>query len=104
MEMPADQNEHLTKDHAVDLGLLDSYVKDVASSFVLFWVCIGPIIYKTYFQKEEPREDEIEDSFAVMLKNVNQTKNASDARKHSLKKEKGEIDENVEHEDRKISF
>ena len=39
-----------------------------------------------------------------MLKNVNQTKNASDARKHSLKKEKGEIDENVEHEDRKISF
>ena len=98
------QNEYLTKDHAVDLNLLDSYVKDVTSSFVLFWVCIGPIIYKTYFVKEEPRQDQIQDTFAVMLNNVNQTKNASDARKHNLKKEKGEVDENSTLEERKVSF
>ena len=39
-----------------------------------------------------------------MLSNVNDTKNASDARKHNLKKEKGEIDENEKLEERKISF
>lgn len=76
------------------MTLLDSYVKDVAGSFLIFWICIGPIIYKTYIKKENIREDEIEDTFAVMVKNVNDRKNASDARKHNQKIEKGEIQEN----------
>lgn len=42
------KSEYLTKDHAVDLPMLDSYVKDVASSFVIFWIIIGPVIYQTY--------------------------------------------------------
>ena len=73
-------------------------------SFLIFWVCIGPIIKKTYFDKENLRQDEIEDTFAVMVKNVNDRKNASDARKHSLKIEKGEIDKNQVFGERKITF
>lgn len=76
------KSEYLTKDHAVDLPMLDSYVKDVASSFVIFWIIIGPVIYQTYIQKKELRDDEVKDTFAVMLNKVNDVKNASEARKH----------------------
>ncbi len=49
--------------------MLDSYVKDVVGSFLLFWVAIGPIVYEAYFKKEPnqaregakkvPQKDEI---------------------------------------------
>ena len=38
----------LSKDHALDVNLLDSYVKDTIGSFVLFWFLIGPVVYKAY--------------------------------------------------------
>ena len=66
------KNQHYTKDHAVDTTLLDSYVKDVVSSFIGFWIVILPVVYKSYYAKpiENPGLEE-KDNFAVMLNNIN---------------------------------
>jgi hypothetical protein len=44
------------------LSLYDSYIKDVIGSFFLFFVVIGPVVYKTYIatgpSEEEKREEE----------------------------------------------
>lgn len=50
--------------------MLDNYLKDVARSFLLFFIVIGPVIYKDYFAKpkiEESKEDMEADKYARML-------------------------------------
>ena len=46
--------------------MLDNYIKDTVSSFVLFFFVIGPVVYKCYFKKEE--KEEVEDTFVTLLK------------------------------------
>ena len=60
----------LTPDHALNLSLLDHYVKDVFKSFFGFWLLIGPTIYKAYFSKEDdPFKYQLpEDRYASMVK------------------------------------
>ena len=38
--------------------MLDSYIKDVVGSFLLFFVVIGPAIYYVYFDKHKDGEKE----------------------------------------------
>jgi hypothetical protein len=64
------KKQYYTKDHALDTNLLDSYLKDVVSSFVLFWLVIGPVCYKTYIKKEEVSPHNTEDTYAEMLKKL----------------------------------
>jgi len=42
-----------TRDQATSTQELDSYFRDIFKSFALFWLVIGPVIYKTYYLKEE---------------------------------------------------
>ena len=51
------ERERIHKDRAVSTNLLDSYLKDVFGSFLLFFVAIGPVVYECYF-KRLPIEDE----------------------------------------------
>lgn len=37
---------------AVTTQMLDSYLKDIVGSFLLFFVAIGPVVYDQYFKKE----------------------------------------------------
>ena len=56
---------------AVPTELLDSYVKDVLSSFALFWVIIIPVFWKAYISKDgfaERNPNDLEDTYASMLK------------------------------------
>ena len=32
--------------------MLDSYIKDVVGSFLLFFIAIGPVVYQTYFKNK----------------------------------------------------
>ena len=57
------KKKYLTKDHAVNLDLLDNYVKDTIFSFCSFWIVLGPAIYEAYFKKTTPMYEE-EDKFA----------------------------------------
>lgn len=64
--------------------MLDSYVKDVFGSFLLFFIAIGPVVYECYFKKapvpgvdgepKAPQKDEIghieEDKYTKMLKQI----------------------------------
>ena len=38
---------------AVPVRELDYYVKDIARSFLLFFLMIGPVMYKTYILKQD---------------------------------------------------
>ena len=42
------EKEKMIKDKAVSIAMLDTYVKDVVGSFLLFFVLIGPAIYYSY--------------------------------------------------------
>ena len=52
---------------------LDSYLKDTAISFLLFWVYLGPTVYRAYAKNEkflgtEKKEAaEVEDKYAEIL-------------------------------------
>ena len=48
----AKKKAKLAKQQAIPLELLDSYLKDVGKSFLLFWLLLGPTLYKTYYTKE----------------------------------------------------
>ena len=53
--------------------MLDNYLKDVARSFLLFFIVIGPVIYKDYFaaaKKEEVKEDIEAAKYARMLNDI----------------------------------
>ena len=53
------------------VSLLDSYVKDVIRSFLVFFVAIGPVVYSTYFKKEVVPEEPVKiDKYAEMLKKI----------------------------------
>jgi hypothetical protein len=67
------------KDKAVTTGMLDSYLKDIVGSFLLFFVAIGPVVYECYFKKANPEDEKIvpqkdvlgevqEDKYTKMLK------------------------------------
>ena len=70
------KKEHMTKNEGTNMTLVEHYMRDVLSSFVIFWISIGPVLYKTYVKKinifgeEEQYSDgnSFEDSFATMLK------------------------------------
>ena len=40
-------------DKAIPVQHLDYYLKDVGKSFLLFWLIIGPTLYKTYYSGED---------------------------------------------------
>ena len=44
------------------------YVKDVLFGFFGFWFFIGPVVYKSYFNKKKLQSYEVEDSYVSMLK------------------------------------
>ena len=81
------EKEQLSKDKAVSVHMLDSYVKDVIGSFLLFFVAIGPVVYECYFKKapvpgvdgvpKAPQKDEFgyveEDKYTKMLKQIKST-------------------------------
>lgn len=75
------ERERIHKDKAVSTALLDSYIKDVVGSLLLFFVAIGPVVYECYFKKDSaedekniPKKDEIgeieEDKYTKMLKQI----------------------------------
>eukprot|EP00347_Sterkiella_histriomuscorum_P020230 403338594 len=39
---------------ALDTNFLDSYLKDVFGSFILFFLAIGPTVYQVHFKKAKP--------------------------------------------------
>jgi hypothetical protein len=45
------ERERLHKDQAVPTAMLDSYLKDVIGSFLLFFAAIGPVIYESIIKK-----------------------------------------------------
>ena len=59
----------LTKDHATQTETLDSYIKDVVGSFLLFFVAIGPVVYYTHFKKDPSSLEgkKVDDKYAEML-------------------------------------
>ena len=60
--------------HALDTRMLNIYMIDIASSFFMFWVMIGPIAYQVYVKKEpvqtQESPNEVEDTYASMLKKL----------------------------------
>lgn len=45
------EKERLDKNRAVSTTMLDNYIKDVVSSFFIFWLAIGPVVYESYFKR-----------------------------------------------------
>ena len=45
------EKEKLNPNVAVDVGRVDDYILDVGKSALLFFVLIGPVMYKTYYLK-----------------------------------------------------
>ena len=73
------EKEKLKKDVAVPTTMLDSYVKDVVGSFLLFFVVIGPVVYRELRgereaverQKQMQVEPQSEDdNYTRMLKQI----------------------------------
>jgi hypothetical protein len=52
------ERERLHKDQAVSTRMLDSYLKDIFGSFLIFWAAIGPVVYEAYFRKSEMTQQE----------------------------------------------
>ena len=46
------ENKERHPDLAMPVECLDNYFKDIGKSFILFWLIIGPTLYKTYYLKE----------------------------------------------------
>lgn len=42
----------MDKGKAVTTQMLDSYIKDIIGSFLLFFVAIGPVVYDQYIKKD----------------------------------------------------
>ena len=42
------KKQYYSKEHATDVNLLDIYLKDAFGSFFLFWIYLGPALYKVY--------------------------------------------------------
>jgi hypothetical protein len=73
------QKQNLDTNKAVPTQMLDAYVKDVVSSFFMFFVVIGPVIYESYIKQRKleeviPQREEagkvIDDKYTQMLKQV----------------------------------
>lgn len=65
------KKQNYSKEHALDVALLDSYLRDAVGSFFLFWFLIGPVVYKAYVQNDGfgfDKPHEVEDTYATMLK------------------------------------
>ena len=94
------EKEKRSAQKAIPLEHLDYYVKDVAKSFLLFWLIIGPTVYKTYYTKEnileganeqeyQEAEDALNkpDSFSELLKKVKKVESdGTTATKRQMKK------------------
>ena len=52
------ERERMHKDQAVSTRMLDSYLKDIFGSFLIFWAAIGPVIYEAHFKKSEMSQQE----------------------------------------------
>ena len=70
------EKEKLGKNLAISTELLDSYVKDVFSSFLVFFIVIGPTVYREYIKDEvkEIKEVALNDKYADMLKKIKEKK------------------------------
>lgn len=75
------ERDLMQKDKAVSTTMLDSYLKDVIGSFLLFFVAIGPVVYECYFKKVDPEDEKKmpqkdvigevqEDKYTKMLKQI----------------------------------
>lgn len=73
------EKEKLKKDLAVPTTMLDSYVKDVVGSFLLFFVVIGPVVYRELAGEKEAAEKQKQmqvepqsedDNYTRMLKQI----------------------------------
>jgi len=73
------QKANLETNKAVPTQMLDAYVKDVVSSFFMFFVVIGPVLYESYFKQKQlddamPKREELgkvsDDKYTQMLKQV----------------------------------
>jgi hypothetical protein len=70
------------RDIALSTQALDAYLIDVGKSFALFWLTIGPVIFKTYYLKEDLVSQKfasdsdnlhlIEDKAVTLLKSIKQ--------------------------------
>ena len=76
------------KDIAISTDSLDSYLIDVAKSFVLFFILIGPVVYKTHYLGEDltPKSNEeevnileVEDRAVTILNRIHPAGQASQA-------------------------
>ena len=47
-----EQQRKIHANYAYDIKHLDNYFKDIAKSFLFFWLIIGPTLYITYYKKE----------------------------------------------------
>jgi hypothetical protein len=72
------QRDKIDKNRAVPTQMLDAYVRDVVTSFLMFFVVIGPVVYESYFKKngEEvaAKKEEFgkieDDKYTKMLKQI----------------------------------
>ena len=48
----SEQNGKRNPDKAIPVECLDNYLKDIGKSFLLFWIILGPTMYRTYWLKE----------------------------------------------------
>lgn len=73
------------KNLAISLDEVDSYLADVGKSFVLFWLLLGPAVYRTYWLKEDllketPQDEtklsDVEDSAVTILKKIKEAQAA----------------------------
>ena len=53
---------------AIDTARVDAYILDVGKSTLLFFILLGPVLYRTYYLKEGLIGEEPEDSQERMVK------------------------------------
>lgn len=53
--------EALDKNKAVSTQMLDSYLKDVVGSFLLFFIVIGPVTYQSWWNVKQIKENEVQE-------------------------------------------
>ena len=62
------KKKYISQYQAINTDMIETYFKDVVSSYLLFWLAIGPIAYRHYFkQGQETVLDEPEDTFSKTL-------------------------------------
>ena len=52
------EREKMKKDLALPTYMLDSYIKDVVGSFLLFFLAIGPVVYDSIVKSRLQRAEE----------------------------------------------